>query len=166
MTGCVIGKYARIGFQNNSLTSKMNCVWESNFNFCFGIMKTPFPWNGSLQVMELIQSLRTINKARQHAVKHAFSPPSKKCKPVASVGKVLLTFFFDVQGPLLVEFLEHRRTITSDVHFDILQRLKRSINNKSQGLLTEGVVLLHDNARSNMFKVTQAGIGQVTLGAD
>ncbi|XP_037560729.1 uncharacterized protein LOC119438774 [Dermacentor silvarum] len=37
--------------------------------------------------------------------KHPSSPPPKKCKAVASAGKVLLNVFFDVQGPLLVEFL-------------------------------------------------------------
>ena len=34
-----------IGFQSNSLTNKRNWVWGSNFNICFGIMKTPLSWN-------------------------------------------------------------------------------------------------------------------------
>ncbi|GFV05259.1 histone-lysine N-methyltransferase SETMAR [Trichonephila clavipes] len=44
--------------------------------------------------------------------KHASSPPPKKFRAVKSAGKVLLTVFFDVQGPLLVEFLEHRKALT------------------------------------------------------
>ncbi|GFT58463.1 putative transposase [Trichonephila clavipes] len=40
--------------------------------------------------------------------KHASSPPLKKFRAVKSIGKVLLTVFSDVQGPLLVKFLEHR----------------------------------------------------------
>lgn len=43
-------------------------------------------------------------------------PPPEKFKAETSVGKALLAVFFDVQGPLLVEFLEHRRTIISDVY--------------------------------------------------
>ncbi|GFT45434.1 mariner Mos1 transposase [Trichonephila clavipes] len=87
--------------------------------------------------------------------KHALSPPPENFRPVRSAGKVLLTVFFDVQGPLLVEFLEHRKSINSDVYYETLRRLRRSIKNKSPGLLTEGVILLHDNARTHVSIVTQ-----------
>ncbi|GFU53119.1 histone-lysine N-methyltransferase SETMAR [Trichonephila clavipes] len=86
--------------------------------------------------------------------KHASSPPSKKFRAVKSAGKVLFTVFFDVQGPLLVEFLEHRKSINSDGYCETLRRLRRSIN-KRPGRLTEGVVLFHDNARPNVSRVTQ-----------
>ncbi|GFV01790.1 histone-lysine N-methyltransferase SETMAR [Trichonephila clavipes] len=87
--------------------------------------------------------------------KHASSPPPEKFRAVKSIGKVLLTVFFDVQGPLLVEFLEHRKSINSDVYCETLRRLRRSIKNKRSGLLTEGDVLLHDNARPHVSRVTQ-----------
>ncbi|XP_037564471.1 histone-lysine N-methyltransferase SETMAR-like [Dermacentor silvarum] len=90
--------------------------------------------------------------------KHASSPPPKKCKAVASAGKVLLTIFFDVQGPLL-EFLKHR-TINSDLYCETLQSLRRSIKNKRPGLLTEGVVLLHDNVRPQVSRVTHAELAK------
>ncbi|GFT81558.1 histone-lysine N-methyltransferase SETMAR [Trichonephila clavipes] len=72
-----------------------------------------------------------------------------------SVGKVLLTVFFDVQSPLLVEFLKHRKSINSDMYCETLRRLSRSIKNKRPGLLTKGVVLFHDNARPHVSIVTQ-----------
>ncbi|GFW06979.1 uncharacterized protein TNCV_3691751 [Trichonephila clavipes] len=87
--------------------------------------------------------------------KHASSPPPKKFRAVKSTGKVLLTLFFEVQGPLLVEFLEHRKSINSNAYCETLRRLRRSIKNKRPGLLTEGVVLLHDNARPHVSRVTQ-----------
>ncbi|GFW98758.1 histone-lysine N-methyltransferase SETMAR [Trichonephila clavipes] len=87
--------------------------------------------------------------------KHASSPPPKKFRAMKSAGKVLLTVFFDVQSPLLVEFLEHRKSINPDLYCETLRRLRRSIKNKRPGLLTEGVVLLHDNARSHVSRVTQ-----------
>ncbi|GFX40898.1 mariner Mos1 transposase [Trichonephila clavipes] len=87
--------------------------------------------------------------------KHASSPPPKKFGAVKSAGKVLLTVFFDVQGPLLVEFLEHRKSINSDVYCETFQCLLRSIKSKRPGLLTEGVVLLHDNAPPHVPRVTQ-----------
>ncbi|GFU75133.1 histone-lysine N-methyltransferase SETMAR [Trichonephila clavipes] len=63
--------------------------------------------------------------------------------------------FFDVEGPILVEFLEHRKSTNSDVYCETLRRLRRSIKNKRPGLLTEGVVLLHDNAHPHVSRVTQ-----------
>ncbi|GFY24875.1 histone-lysine N-methyltransferase SETMAR [Trichonephila clavipes] len=72
-----------------------------------------------------------------------------------SAGKVLIIVFFGVQGPLLGEFLEHIKSINSDVYCEALRHLRRSIKNKEPGLLTKGVVLLHDNARPHVFRVTQ-----------
>ncbi|GFU50562.1 histone-lysine N-methyltransferase SETMAR [Trichonephila clavipes] len=87
--------------------------------------------------------------------KHVSSPPPKKFRATKSAGKVLLTVFFDVQGLLLVEFLEHRKSINSDVCCETLRCLRGSIKNKRPGLLAEGVVLLHDNARPHVSRVTQ-----------
>ncbi|GFX13413.1 mariner Mos1 transposase [Trichonephila clavipes] len=87
--------------------------------------------------------------------KPASSLPPKKFRAVKSAGKMLLTVFFDVQGPLLMEFLEHRKSINSDVYCETRRRLRRSIKNKRPGLLTEGVVLLHDDARPYASRVTQ-----------
>ncbi|GFW12643.1 mariner Mos1 transposase [Trichonephila clavipes] len=87
--------------------------------------------------------------------KHASSLPPKMFRAVKSAGKVLLAVFFDVQGPLLVEFLEHRKYINSDVNCVKLRRLRNSIKNKRPGLLTEGVVLLHDNVCPHVSRLTQ-----------
>ena len=67
---------------------------------------------------------------------------------------MLLTVFFDIQGPLFVEFLEHRGTISSDVYYETLQSLRRSIKKKRQELLTKNVDLIHDNARPPVSSVT------------
>jgi hypothetical protein len=45
--------------------------------------------------------------------KHLSSLASKKFKTQASVGKVILTFFGDVIGPVLVHFQESCQTVTS-----------------------------------------------------
>ncbi|GFX70209.1 hypothetical protein TNCV_4616471 [Trichonephila clavipes] len=60
--------------------------------------------------------------------KHASSHPPKMFRAVKSAGKVLLTVFFDVQGPLLVEFLDHRKSINSDVYCETLRRLRSHTN--------------------------------------
>ena len=73
--------------------------------------------------------------------------------PCASAGKVLLTVFYRRLRSTIVKFLEHRGTITFDVYCETIQSLRRSIKNKRQELLTERVVLLHDNARLHMSRV-------------
>ncbi|GFX39569.1 histone-lysine N-methyltransferase SETMAR [Trichonephila clavipes] len=59
-----------------------------------------------------------------------------------------------VQLTLLVEFLEHKRTIKFDVYCETLLCLRRSIKNKKPGMLKKGVVLPHDNARPHVSRVT------------
>ena len=61
-----------------------------------------------------------------------------------------------VRGPILIEFLEHRKTINSDVYCETLRSLRKSIKSKRPGLLTEGVILLHDNARPHVSTVTRS----------
>ncbi|GFV36791.1 mariner Mos1 transposase [Trichonephila clavipes] len=87
--------------------------------------------------------------------KHASSPSPKKFRAVKSAGKVLLTVIFDVQGPLLMEFFEDRKSINSDVYCETLRRLRRSIKNKRPELLMEVVVLLHDNVHPHVSRVAQ-----------
>ena len=45
--------------------------------------------------------------------KHPSSPASTKFKTQASTGKVMLTIFWDVNGPILVHFQEKGQTVTS-----------------------------------------------------
>lgn len=43
--------------------------------------------------------------------------------------------------------MSHRATINADSYFDTLKILRREIYNRRRGLLSSGVILLHDNAR-------------------
>jgi hypothetical protein len=80
--------------------------------------------------------------------KHPSSPASKKFKTQASAGKVMLTIFWDDNGPILVQFQEKGQTVTSARHSDVLvNELKPAIRSKSQGLLSKRVLLLHENAQ-------------------
>jgi hypothetical protein len=66
---------------------------------------------------------------------------------------VLLTVFWDAEGVLLLDFLEQgkgwggRRSINAERYCETLTRLKNAIGQKRPGLLTAGVILLHDTAR-------------------
>jgi len=64
--------------------------------------------------------------------KHPSSPASKKFKTQASAGKVVLTIFLDVNGPILVHFQEKGQTVTSARYSDMLvNELKPAIRSNA-----------------------------------
>ncbi|PNF14668.1 hypothetical protein B7P43_G11440 [Cryptotermes secundus] len=95
-------------------------------------------------------------KRQSQQWKHVNSPPPNKSKAGhTSSGKVMMTFFFDCKGPLLVEFLEHGATISAQRYEDTLQKLRRAIKSERPGMLSNGIILLHDNARPNTANCEQ-----------
>jgi hypothetical protein len=56
-----------------------------------------------------------------------------------------LSVFLDSKRLLMVEFVQQGTTVTSEVYFETLKILHRAFQNKGRGMLTSGVVLLHDN---------------------
>jgi hypothetical protein len=79
--------------------------------------------------------------------KHPSSPANKIFKTQASGGKVILTIFWDVSGPIRVHFQEKVQIVTSARYSDMLvNELKPAIRSKRRGLLSKRVLLLHDNA--------------------
>ena len=80
--------------------------------------------------------------------KHPQSPCKKKFKTQPSTGKLMLTVFWDSQGPVLEHYQERGTTINSAWYSEMLiDKLKLAIRSKCRELLSKGVVLLHDNAR-------------------
>jgi histone-lysine N-methyltransferase SETMAR len=45
----------------------------------------------------------------------------------------------------MVEFMQQGNTVTSDMYCKALKNLRRAIQNKKLGMLTSGIVLLHNN---------------------
>jgi hypothetical protein len=78
--------------------------------------------------------------------KHPGSPRPKKARPSAMAGKVMLTVFVDIHGPLLLEWMLVGATINAQHYCDTLQNLQRAIKNKRPGKLSRGVLMLHNNA--------------------
>ncbi|GBL77715.1 Mariner Mos1 transposase [Araneus ventricosus] len=91
---------------------------------------------------------------------HTGSPTRlRKARQALSARKLMVAVFWDAQGILLIEFMTRGTTINSEVYCRTLKKLKRAIQNKSRGLLSSGVVLLHDNARPH----TALRTGEVLL---
>jgi histone-lysine N-methyltransferase SETMAR len=66
-----------------------------------------------------------------------------------------LTIFWDSQGPIPETYLEHGTPVKSATYCDMLQGgLKPAIRSKGRGRLSEGVLLLHDNARPHTATCT------------
>ena len=94
--------------------------------------------------------------------KHPGSPVKKKFKTRASAGKVMLTLFWDQKGPILEDYLEQGCTINSARYSDLLaNKLKPAIRTKRRGLLSNKVLLLHDNARPHTAAQTVETINQL-----
>ena len=68
----------------------------------------------------------------------------------------MLTVFWNCQGILLTEFQQRDHTIMSASYCTILTKLQAAICRKQPGLLTKGMLLLHDNTRPRSANQTIA----------
>jgi hypothetical protein len=64
--------------------------------------------------------------------------------------------FLNAQNVLLVEFMPLGTTINVESYCATLRRLRYAIQNRRRGILSSGVMLLHDNARPHAAARTQA----------
>ena len=79
------------------------------------------------------------------------SPIGEKFKSQPSARKLMLTVFWDSQGPILEHYQERGSTINSTRYSEmIIDRLKPEIRSKRLGQLSKGIVLLHGNARPHI----------------
>ena len=88
--------------------------------------------------------------------RHSGSPVRTKFKQALSARKLMCTVFWDRKGILLIDFLPRGETVNAERYCATLQKLRRAIQNKRRGMLTAGVVLLHDNARPHTARRTAA----------
>ena len=68
----------------------------------------------------------------------------------------MLTFFFDQDGPLLIDFLLCRTTVNAQRYSQTLTILCQAIKLKQPGKLTSEVILLHDNAKPHTANTIMA----------
>ncbi|KAJ4436885.1 hypothetical protein ANN_17017 [Periplaneta americana] len=87
--------------------------------------------------------------------RHTALPRKKKFKQIMSTCKIMCTVFWDRKGVLLIEFMPRGETINRETYCQTLKKFRCTIQNKRRGMLTDGVVLLHDNARPHTARDTQ-----------
>ncbi len=88
------------------------------------------------------------------------TPGPVKARTRQAAGKIVASIFWDCEGPILVEYLEHKETINGQYYADQIARLHQALRYKRRGKLTEGILLLHDNAPAHRSQVAQAAIQQ------
>ncbi|GFW39922.1 mariner Mos1 transposase [Trichonephila clavipes] len=118
--------------------SHLQCYHEEKYGFRSQIITDDEPW---------CLHFEPESKRQSKQWKRLTLPPPKKSKAVhTSPGILMMSFSFVSKGPLLVEFLE-RGTITNAQRYQApLQKLRQAIKSKRPGVLSNGVILLHDNA--------------------
>jgi len=98
----------------------------------------------------------------EHTMEVHVIPSSKKFKSQPSAGKLLLTGCWDSQGPILEHYMAKSVTVTRVNYCNMLRNEMRPvIRSKWRGRLTQGVLLLHDNARSHAAHLTINTIRQL-----
>jgi len=77
---------------------------------------------------------------------NAFSPPPRKFCIVASACKVMATVFWDAEGIVLIDYLEHGSTITEIYYTDLIEKVRAALKEKRRGKLRRGVLFHQDNS--------------------
>ncbi|KAJ4432825.1 hypothetical protein ANN_21464 [Periplaneta americana] len=107
-------------------------------------------------------SHNTPETKRQSRQWHHPSSPKKprKFKQTLSTQNVMATVFWDRKDVLLLDFMPKGTTINANRYCETLRKLRRAIQNKRLGMLSRGVVLLHDNARPHTVASTRELLDQ------
>jgi hypothetical protein len=101
-------------------------------------------------------NVKTKEQSKQWMHTHSPNKPkslNKRCLPAR---KLMASVSWDKKKVLMVEFMQQGTTVTSEVHCKTLKKPSRAIQNKRHGMLTFGVMLLHDNARLHTTARTRA----------
>lgn len=77
--------------------------------------RSSFSWSGSTPVTKAADSINS-NQRQSETACNGSNGHHIKYKAVPSAGEVMLAVFFDVQNPILIEFLKSGITINSIVY--------------------------------------------------
>jgi hypothetical protein len=90
--------------------------------------------------------LLAAEQTPEFGMETSYIATKKKFKTQPSAGKVMLTVFWDSQGPIW-NSIKRGTTVNSARYSEMLRdKLKTAIRTKRRGLLSKCVALLHDNA--------------------
>jgi hypothetical protein len=93
--------------------------------------------------------------------RHISLPIKKKFKQAIATREIMWTVILGSKRILLMEFLLQGSTINAGVYCKTPKKLRRAIQNKRRGMLSRGVVMLHDNASPHTVAAMQDLIATV-----
>ena len=80
-------------------------------------------------------------------------PSTHEVQEGGSAGEIMASVFLDMQGVVMIEYLERGHTVTRLYYSQQLCRLKEAVKKKRCGKLSTGILLLHDNAPAHTSNV-------------
>jgi hypothetical protein len=96
--------------------------------------------------------------------RHTATSKPKKFRTQPSAGRVMLTLFWDEQGAILEHYMPWGNSVTSATYAGLVKNhLRPAIKSKQSGLLSTGVLLQRDNARSHTTSSTVATIQDLSF---
>ena len=97
-------------------------------------------------------------KVQSMAWKHAYSPSPRKFRIVASARKVMAAVFWDAEGIVLTDYLEHSSTITRPYYADLIGKVRAALKEKRRGKLRHGVLFHQDSEPAHKSSPALAAI--------
>jgi histone-lysine N-methyltransferase SETMAR len=88
------------------------------------------------------------------------SSTPKKFKLTPPAGKIMATVFFNCQGILMIDSLNKGSTVTGEYYANLMHRFRDSIKVRRRGKLTQGVLLLRNNAPIHKSRFSKAAIAE------
>jgi len=79
----------------------------------------------------------------------------------ASAGKVMLSVFWDENGVIFTDYLQNGVTITAQYYINLLEKVRDAIKQKRRGMISKGILLLHDNAPAHTAHATTAAASRL-----
>ncbi len=92
--------------------------------------------------------------------------PVKPLRGRTASKKVMMTLFFDSEGPVLIHFLEPGSTVTSDEYYLVLAKLRENVRRKRPGMWQKkadgyrSFVVHQDNATPHTASIALATFGE------
>jgi histone-lysine N-methyltransferase SETMAR len=87
--------------------------------------------------------------------------PVPTAKPDLHPQKIMLCIWWDMRGVIHFELLNSNQTITSELYCQQLDRLNQSLVQNHSSLVNRKGVLLHDNARPHVARLTEQKIREL-----
>jgi len=95
---------------------------------------------------ELVYHFDPKSKAQSMAWKHITYPPPRRFRVVSLACEVKATVFWDSEGIVLINCLEHGSTITGTYYADLTWKCWAAMKEKRRGKLCRGVLFHQNNA--------------------